>query len=87
MNENSDQVVLLDMGGGTIDAACLKFLEDGIMSETHRRDGLKIGGIAVDQEFEALLSDIFGDSVIHDFQEKFRLNKNCTFFILFKHQK
>ncbi|ETN98369.1 hypothetical protein RFI_39141, partial [Reticulomyxa filosa] len=57
------------MGGGTIDAACLKFLEDGIMSETHHRDGLKIGGIAVDQAFEALLSDIFGDSVIHDFQE------------------
>ncbi|ETO05406.1 hypothetical protein RFI_31993 [Reticulomyxa filosa] len=71
------------MGGGTIDAACLKFLEDGIMSETHHRDGLKIGGIAVDQAFEALLSDIFGDSVIHDFQEKFQIKQKLHFFILF----
>ncbi|ETO17199.1 heat shock protein HSP70-12A-like protein [Reticulomyxa filosa] len=70
-----DQVVLLDMGRSTIDAACLKFLKDGIMSEIHHRDELKIGSTAVDQAFEDLLSDIFGDSAIHDFQEKFRIKQ------------
>ncbi|ETO09640.1 hypothetical protein RFI_27737 [Reticulomyxa filosa] len=74
-----DQIVLLDMGGGTIDAACLKFLDDGMMEETRHRDGLKIGGAAVDQAFEALLSNIFGDTIIPKFQKE--LKKKCANFI------
>ncbi|ETO24161.1 heat shock protein HSP70 [Reticulomyxa filosa] len=64
-----DQVVLLDMGGGTIDAACLTFLEDEKMAETHHRDGLDIGGMMIDQAFEDLLADIFGSAVISEFQQ------------------
>ncbi|ETO29539.1 hypothetical protein RFI_07578 [Reticulomyxa filosa] len=67
-----EQIVLLDMGGGTVDAACLTFVDEERMAETHHREGLNIGGITVDLAFEALLSKIFGESIIRKFQEKKR---------------
>ncbi|ETO36036.1 hypothetical protein RFI_01026 [Reticulomyxa filosa] len=50
------------------------------MAETHHRDGLNIGGMAVDKAFETLLSNIFGNAVIDKFQKKFRHNKCFIFF-------
>ena len=58
--------VVLDCGGGTVDASCVEVSADkqGI-SELHFGEGLFCGGLAIDDKFNALLKQMLPRPLLH----------------------
>eukprot|EP01083_Nonionella_stella_P172601 592889_1 len=61
----SDKIMILDCGGGTVDAAMLQIESaQGDLSELHHGDGIRAGGLDVDKEFITLLSELLPNDII-----------------------
>ena len=54
--------------GGTLDITAHELLSDGHVKELHFATGGAYGGIKVDENFEQLLKDIFGDVFIDEYK-------------------
>lgn len=66
-----NQLLVLDCGGGTIDAACIEITsENNDLSELHYGDGILTGGLKVDQEYLNLMSKLFDKEIINSVKSK-----------------
>ena len=60
-----DKIMILDCGGGTIDAACIEIQSTQFdLSELHHGDGIRAGGLDVDNEFMKLLNELLPEDVV-----------------------
>lgn len=57
--------------GGTLDVAVHEVIEGGSIKEIDRITGGPHGGIKVNQEFERLLAELFGETRLNTYKEKF----------------
>jgi len=64
-----ERYILIDAGGGTVDIAWHEVVEEYKMDEIHCPTGGPWGSVGIDEEFESLLMDIFGDAAIMRFKE------------------
>ena len=60
-----DKIMILDCGGGTIDAACIEIESSQYdLSELHHGDGIRAGGLDVDKKFIDLVHELLPDDVV-----------------------
>ena len=60
-----DKLMILDCGGGTIDAACIEVsTSQWDLTELYHGDGIRAGGLDVDHEFQKLLHQLLPDHII-----------------------
>ncbi|XP_054766581.1 heat shock 70 kDa protein 12A-like isoform X1 [Lytechinus pictus] len=63
--------MVVDCGGGTVDITVHEVEEGlGTLKELHKAAGGRYGSVSIDQEFEQLLTDIFGQDFIEEFKVK-----------------
>ncbi|XP_068081163.1 heat shock 70 kDa protein 12A isoform X2 [Anabrus simplex] len=63
--------MVVDCGGGTVDITVHELSENkGTLRELHKATGGPWGSMGVDEEFEHLLGDIFGDDFLNQFKLK-----------------
>merc|ERR1712130_436494 len=61
----NDKIMILDCGGGTIDAACIEIQSASFdLSELHHGDGIRCGGLDVDKEFVKILNELLPNDII-----------------------
>ena len=66
-----DKIMILDCGGGTIDAACIEVeSKDYDLSELHHGDGIRAGGLDVDQKFIDTLNQLLPKNIIDPIKTK-----------------
>ena len=60
-----DKLMILDCGGGTIDAACIEIeTSSWDLSELHHGDGIRAGGLDVDKKFIDLIQNLLPEDVV-----------------------
>ena len=63
--------MVVDCGGGTVDITVHEVEDDeGTLKELHKATGGTCGSVHIDQEFEKLLVEMFGQPFIDDFKVK-----------------
>ncbi|WAR20728.1 HS12A-like protein [Mya arenaria] len=68
--EKGTRYMVVDCGGGTVDITVHELVAGGRLRELQRASGGAHGSIGVDEEFERLLSFIFGAEIIQHFRRK-----------------
>ncbi|XP_077998556.1 heat shock 70 kDa protein 12A-like [Glandiceps talaboti] len=63
--------VLVDTGGGTVDITVHHVTKDDHIEELYRPTGGPWGGMKVEEEYETMLSKIFGESFIKTYRSNF----------------
>eukprot|EP00484_Ammonia_sp_Unknown_P025435 CAMPEP_0197023852 /NCGR_PEP_ID=MMETSP1384-20130603/4488_1 /TAXON_ID=29189 /ORGANISM="Ammonia sp." /LENGTH=655 /DNA_ID=CAMNT_0042452133 /DNA_START=127 /DNA_END=2097 /DNA_ORIENTATION=- len=67
----NDKIMILDCGGGTIDAACIEIQSSSYdLSELHHGDGIRAGGLDVDRKFGELLAELLPTDIVSKVQTK-----------------
>eukprot|EP01083_Nonionella_stella_P158594 516383_1 len=66
-SRTGSQYMLIDAGGGTVDIACHKIVDDGL-EEVHYPTGKDWGGGCVDDLFIEWLEEMFGTPFMNDFK-------------------
>jgi len=61
--------VLIDAGGGTVDIACHQVLAEMEMEEVHRPTGGPWGSDKIDERFDLLLDEVFGNGTMRVVRE------------------
>ena len=62
---SGSKFIVLDCGGGTIDASCMKIVNiNNDMSELYHGDGIMCGGLKVDQKFLEYFEELFPKDII-----------------------
>ena len=60
-----DKLVVLDCGGGTIDAACVEIeTSQWDLSELHHCDGIRAGGLDVDKKFIDMMQSLLPEDLV-----------------------
>eukprot|EP01083_Nonionella_stella_P018951 52725_1 len=67
--EEDDKYLLVDAGGGTVDIACHKILQNGSVEEIMYPTGGKWGSTYIDQLFIDLLKQIFGNAFVERYKD------------------
>eukprot|EP01083_Nonionella_stella_P300520 1026470_1 len=63
--------MVLDCGGGTVDATCVEIIAGGAqMEETLPRKGIDVGSLDIDDEYYRMLEGVLGKAFIGQFQEE-----------------
>jgi len=66
-----DKIMILDCGGGTIDASCIEITSKSHdLAELHHGDGIRAGGLDIDTKFMNLLGDLLPEDVIAPVQRQ-----------------
>ncbi|XP_053378122.1 heat shock 70 kDa protein 12B-like [Mercenaria mercenaria] len=63
-------LMVVDMGGGTVDITTVKINEDKTMKQVYKSCGGPWGGTRVNEKFEMFLRDLIGQETIRTFVEK-----------------
>eukprot|EP01083_Nonionella_stella_P176971 620700_1 len=63
--------IVLDCGGGTVDATCVEIIGGGpTMEETLPRKGIDVGSLDIDTEYYKMLEGVLGREFIAQFQRE-----------------
>ena len=63
--KQNDNFLVLDCGGCTIDAACFTITSQNMdLSEPHLGEGIRAGGLDVDEKFQELLCELLPKEII-----------------------
>eukprot|EP01084_Bolivina_argentea_P267264 453627_1 len=63
--------IVLDCGGGTVDATCIEIVGGGAtMEETLPRKGIDVGSLHIDMEYYRMLEGVVGEAFITEFKEE-----------------
>ena len=63
--KQNDNFLVLDCGGGTIDAACIKIVSKNMdLRELHHGEGIRTDGLDVDEKFLGLLGELLPKEII-----------------------
>eukprot|EP01084_Bolivina_argentea_P154476 269282_1 len=68
--QNGNTYILVDAGGGTVDIATHKILEDGSVEEIMRPTGGKLGSCYIDDLYIKLLEEIFSEAWMDEFKKE-----------------
>ena len=59
-----DKIMILDCGGGTIDASCIEITSKSHdLAELHHGDGIRAGGLDIDTKFMKLLKELLPQDI------------------------
>merc|ERR1719204_1772361 len=66
-----DKILILDCGGGTIDAACIQITNrNHDLAELHYGDGIRAGSLDIDDKFMALLRELLPSDIIEPIESQ-----------------
>lgn len=70
LGQPNSHYMVVDIGGGTLDVTVHAIQSDGSIKEVHKVTGGPYGGIKVNQEFEKLLEELFGEENLQNYRRK-----------------
>lgn len=68
-------IMVVDMGGGTVDITTVQINKDSTMKQVHMSGGGPWGGMKVDEKFMMLLLDLVGQDVMSNFTANNRMDE------------
>ncbi|KAL9960020.1 hypothetical protein ACROYT_G033410 [Oculina patagonica] len=70
LSQPNTHYMVVDIGGGTLDVTVHAIQGDGNIKEIHKVTGGPYGGIKVNQQFEALLDELFGAQELQKYRKQ-----------------